>query len=74
MVRLFFTLTFDSVEEIMVFVNHSTETSLVELKLSATVEPPCASTSREPPLPLTDQLSKTAKLSSQSKPYSWNVL
>lgn len=46
-------------EEIMVLVNHSNEISLVELKLSATVEPPCTTTSRKPPLPLTDQPSKT---------------
>ena len=46
----------------MVLVNHSNEISLVELKLSATVEPPCTTTSRKPPLPLTDQLSKTPKL------------
>lgn len=74
MVRLFFTLTVQSMEEIMVLVNHSNETSLVELKLCAMSEPPCATTSRKPPRPLTDQLSKTPKLSSQSKPYSWNVL
>lgn len=46
-------------EEIMVLVNHSNEISLVELKLSATVKPPCTTTSRKPTLPLTDQLSKT---------------
>lgn len=46
-------------EEIMVLVNHSNEISLVKLKLSATVEPPCTTTSRKPPLPLTDQLTKT---------------
>lgn len=59
MVRLFCTLTVQSMEEIMVLVNHSNEISLVELKLSATVEPPCTTTSHKPPLPLTDQLSKT---------------
>ena len=59
MVRLFCTLTVQSMEEIMVLVNHSNEISLVELKLSATVEPPCTTTSRKPPLPLTDQLTKT---------------
>ena len=59
MVRLFCTLTVQSMEEIMVLVNHSNEISLVELKLSATVEPPCTTTSRKPTLPLTDQLSKT---------------
>ena len=74
MVRLFFTLTFESMEEIMVLVNHSNETCLVELKLNAMSEPPCTTTSRKPPLPLTDQLSKTPKLSSQSKRYSWNIL
>ena len=58
----------------IVITNHSNGTSLVELKFSATVEPPCATTSRKPPLSLTDQLSKTPKLSSQSKPYSWKVL
>lgn len=58
----------------MVLVNHSNETSLVELKLCAMSEPPCATTSRKPPRPLTDQLSKTPKLSSQSKPYSWKCV
>jgi len=67
MVRLFFTLTVQSMEEIMVLVNHSNETSLVELTLGAMSKPPCATTSRKPPLPLTDQLYKTPKLSSQSK-------
>lgn len=61
-------------EEIMVLVNHSNETCLVELKLNAMSEPPCTTTSRKPPLPLNDQLSKTPKLSSQSKRYSWNIL
>ena len=46
----------------IVITNHSNGTSLVELKFSATVEPPCATTSRKPPPSLTDQLSKTPKL------------
>ena len=37
-----------------------------------TVEPPCATTSRKRPTPISDCLSKTAKLS-QSKTYSWNL-
>ena len=38
-----------------------------------TVEPPCATTSRKPPHPISDRQSKTPKFS-QSKSYSWNLL
>ena len=47
--------------------------SVICLNLN-TVEPPCATTSRKRPPPITDRdrQSKTPKFS-QSKPYSWNL-
>ena len=36
------------------------------------VEPPCATTSRKRPPPMSNGQSNTAKVS-QSKPYSWNL-
>ena len=45
--------------------------SVICLNLN-TVEPPCTTTSRKRPPPITDRQSKTPKFS-QSKPYSWNL-
>ena len=55
----------------MIWTNLQIEWSVICLNLN-TVEPPCATTSRKRPPPITDRQSKTPKCS-QSKPCSWNL-